>query len=176
MYSLSQAPLAPPRAAFRSFLLQAPGSEALRRPRESAAGSAARAGAATKCVGASGAGPAPNAVRPYKRLCGLCCRARSLDRGLRRVGGYSGKPGHDHPNSMTAGLVKRAEDWPWSRRGGEVLFLERRFGLGHGQKGVRVPTEGRIHPDKNVGTYAAPAKRKKSYAKDCPEACVARFC
>ena len=81
-----------------------------------------------------------------------------------------------HNNPVKRGLVKQPGDWPWSRRGGEVLFLERRFGLGHGQKGVRVPTEGRIHPDKNVGTYAAPAKRKKSYAKDCPEACVARFC
>ena len=122
MYSLSQAPLAPPRAAFRSFLLQAPGSEALRRPRESAAGSAARAGAATKCVGASGAGPAPNAVRPYKRLCGLCCRARSLDRGLRRVGGYSGETGARSPKLNDGGpcQARRGLAVVPPRRGGSI--------------------------------------------------------
>ena len=29
-----------------------------------------------------------------------------------------------HNNPVKRGLVKLGGDWPWSRRGGEVLFLE----------------------------------------------------
>jgi hypothetical protein len=29
-----------------------------------------------------------------------------------------------HNNPLKRGLVKHPGDWPWSRRGGEVLFLE----------------------------------------------------
>ena len=54
-------------------------------------------------------------------------------------------------HTVKRGLVKHPGDWPWSRRGREVLFLERRFDLGHGQNAVMASTNRgwRIHPDKN---------------------------
>jgi hypothetical protein len=31
---------------------------------------------------------------------------------------------YTHNNPVTPGLIKHRGDWPWSRRGGEVLSLE----------------------------------------------------
>jgi len=35
-----------------------------------------------------------------------------------------------HNNPVQRGLARHPGDWPWSRRGAEVLFLERRFDIG----------------------------------------------
>jgi REP element-mobilizing transposase RayT len=35
-----------------------------------------------------------------------------------------GKLNYMHNNPVKRGLVKHPGEWPWSRRGGEVLFLE----------------------------------------------------
>jgi hypothetical protein len=49
-----------------------------------------------------------------------------------------------HDNPVQRGPVKHPGDWPWSRRGGEVLFLEWRFDLGHGQDGVTATHRGAL--------------------------------
>lgn len=41
-------------------------------------------------------------------------QGRFFDRALRSVGGYGEKVEYIHLNPVRAGLVKRAEDWPWS--------------------------------------------------------------
>jgi putative transposase len=41
-----------------------------------------------------------------------------------------------HNNPVNRGLVKEPGDWPWSRRGGAVLFPERPFALSHGHSPV----------------------------------------
>jgi hypothetical protein len=45
-----------------------------------------------------------------------------------------------HKSPVKRGPVKHPGDWPWSRRGGEVLFLESRYDLGHGQNAVMAST------------------------------------
>jgi hypothetical protein len=55
-----------------------------------------------------------------------------------------------HNNPVKRGLVKEPGDWPWSRRGGAILFSGRRFASSYGHDTVRTrQTAGRIHPDKN---------------------------
>ena len=66
------------------------------------------------------------------------------------------KLNYPHSKPLKRDLLKHPGDWPWSRRAGEILFLERRFGLGVGQNSVMVSTEGRIHPDKNRRHVCAP--------------------
>ena len=45
---------------------------------------------------------------------GLLCQPRFFDRAVRRVKEYYEKVEYIHLNPVTAGLVQRAEDWPWS--------------------------------------------------------------
>ena len=45
---------------------------------------------------------------------GLLWQGRFFDRALRTVREYYEKVEHIHLNPVTAALVNRAEDWPWS--------------------------------------------------------------
>ena len=45
---------------------------------------------------------------------GLFWQPRFFDRALRTVGEYCEKVEYIHLNPVRAGLVKHAEDWPWS--------------------------------------------------------------
>jgi hypothetical protein len=45
---------------------------------------------------------------------GLLRQPRFFDRAVRTVKGYYEKLEHIHLNPVRAGLVERAEDWPWS--------------------------------------------------------------
>jgi hypothetical protein len=44
-------------------------------------------------------------------------------------------------NPVKRGLVTSPGDWPWSRRGGEVLFPARRVSPAHGPAGLSRPLE-----------------------------------
>ena len=53
-------------------------------------------------------------INRSRREAGILWQPRFFDRALRRVGEYNEKVQYIHLNPVKAGLVKRAEDWPWS--------------------------------------------------------------
>jgi hypothetical protein len=50
-------------------------------------------------------------------------------------------PYYVHNNPVKRGLVTSPWDWPWSRRGGEVLFPARRVSPAYGPAGLSCPLE-----------------------------------
>jgi putative transposase len=55
-------------------------------------------------------------INAARREWGLLWQPRFFDRALRSVKEYDEKVEYIHLNPVRAGLVKRAEDWPWSSR------------------------------------------------------------
>jgi hypothetical protein len=53
-------------------------------------------------------------INARRKESGLFWQPRFFDRALRTVGDYCEKVESIHLNPVRAGLVKRAEDWPWS--------------------------------------------------------------
>ena len=53
-------------------------------------------------------------INAGRRESGLLWQPRFFDRALRTVKEYYEKVEYIHLNPVRAGLVKRAEDWPWS--------------------------------------------------------------
>ena len=53
-------------------------------------------------------------INAGRKESGLLWQPRFFDRALRSVKEYYEKVGYIHLNPVRAGLVKRAEDWPWS--------------------------------------------------------------
>jgi putative transposase len=53
-------------------------------------------------------------INAKRKESGLFWQPRFFDRALRTVGEYCEKVEYLHLNPVRAGLVKRAEDWPWS--------------------------------------------------------------
>jgi putative transposase len=53
-------------------------------------------------------------LNEVRKESGLLWQPRFFDRALRTVKEYGEKVGYIHQNPVQAGLVRRAEDWPWS--------------------------------------------------------------
>ena len=53
-------------------------------------------------------------INHSRRESGLVWQPRFFDRALRTVREYHEKVASIHRNPVAAGLVSRAEDWPWS--------------------------------------------------------------
>jgi hypothetical protein len=53
-------------------------------------------------------------INAGRRESGLLWQPRFFDRALRTVKEYYERVEYIHLNPVRAGLVKRAEDWPWS--------------------------------------------------------------
>ena len=53
-------------------------------------------------------------INAGRRESGLLWQPRFFDRALRSVKEYYEKVEYIHLNPVRAGLVRRAEDWPWS--------------------------------------------------------------
>lgn len=61
---------------------------------------------------------------------GVLLQGRFFDRALRTVKEYNEKVAYIHWNPVKAGLVKRSEDWKWSREAGLHRNRERSGGQG----------------------------------------------
>jgi hypothetical protein len=53
-------------------------------------------------------------INRFRREAGVLWQPRFFDRALRTVREYHEKVQYIHLNPVKAGLVNRAEDWPWS--------------------------------------------------------------
>ena len=80
-------------------------------------------------------------INAGRKESGLLWQPRFLDRALRSVKEYYEKVEYIHLNPMRAGLVKRAEGWPW-------------LGRARAQRGRRAR---RLHAGRSIANGTAPA-------------------